>query len=145
MMINIKEVPTWWPVCSNRDCELRESCLRQHVYEKMATQNVSKWICLMPAAWEGKECTHYVNSEPLHIARGFNQLTARLHNREHRYQIRMAMTQYLGSKGTYYRYKDGERTLSPEQQQWIRNLFIKFGYTDNLEFDEYEEGFQFDV
>jgi hypothetical protein len=42
---------------------------------------------------------------------------------------------YLGGNGTYYRYDHGERLLTPEQQDWIINLFKQYGYTDNLEFD----------
>lgn len=144
-MIDLKEIPNWWPVCGNRACEQQESCLRQHVYERMTETNVNEWVCLMPTAWEGKSCEHFVDNKPQRIARGFSKMTSILHNREHRYQIRMAMTQYFGSKGTYYRYKDGMRKLSPEQQQWILALFSQYGYTDGIEFDKYEEGFCYEV
>jgi len=55
----------------------------------------------------------------------------------------MELTDYLGSKGTYYRYKDGERLLSPEQQQWMAELFAKYGYDRDIRFDAYEDEYNF--
>ena len=53
------------------------------------------------------------------------------------------MTDYLGSKGTYYRYKDGERLINPELQQWIQDLFRRYGVEEQVLFDEYFETYDF--
>ena len=68
---------------------------------------------------------------------------ARVKSRDDIYTMRRELTDYLGSKGTYYRYKYGEKPLSPEQQQWILRLFAQHGYTEGLEFDEYIDGYDF--
>ena len=52
-------------------------------------------------------------------------------------------TSYLGGNTTYYRYHNGERLLTPEQQEWIINLFRRHGYTDELRFDEYRDLYDF--
>jgi hypothetical protein len=52
------------------------------------------------------------------------------------------MREYLGGCSTYYRYHHGERQLSPEQQEWIKQLFSQYGYED-IEFDCSEETLDF--
>jgi len=141
-MIDYKKIPDWWPLCSNGACEQRETCLRWKAWQGMPAQN-EKWLCLMPSAWQHEPCRHYVKAEKQRMAQGFHTLMNHLHNREHRYQIRMELTDYLGSKGTYYRYKDGERLLSPEQQQWMAELFAKYGYDRDIRFDAYEDEYNF--
>ena len=49
---------------------------------------------------------------------------------------------YLGSRGTYYRYQSGERLLTPEQQQKILQLFTAKGY-NGLSFEHYVETYDF--
>ena len=68
---------------------------------------------------------------------------AHVNSRDDIYTMRRELTEYFGSKGTYYRYKDGEKILSPEQQQCILRFFVQHGYTEGLEFDEYIDGYDF--
>jgi hypothetical protein len=42
--------------------------------------------------------------------------------------MRAKIAEYLGGGGRYYRYRNGTKLLMPEQQQWIRNLFKRYGY-----------------
>ena len=143
-MIDFEKIPDWWPLCSNGACEQRESCLRWKAWQEVPAKT-EKWLCLTPSAWQDASCRHYAKAEKVRMARGFHKLMDRLKNREHRYQIRIKLTDYLGSKGTYYRYKDGERPISPEQQQWIADLFAKYGYDSNIGFDAYEDEFRFET
>lgn len=57
--------------------------------------------------------------------------------------LRDRIKAYLGGNTTYYRYHHGERLLTPEQQQWILDLFHRHGYTDGLHFDEYRDLYDF--
>ena len=91
----------------------------------------------MPGAMDNGECRCFVKGEKVRIARGFDNMFARVKDRSHRSALRNQLTDYLGSKGTYYRYKHGERLLSPEQQRWILDLFRRYGYTENVDFDNY--------
>lgn len=77
------------------------------------------------------------------MARGFHGIMQQVRSRDARHDIRIALTDYFGSKGSYYRYKDGERQMSPEQQQWVEALLRKNGITGELVFDEYEETYDF--
>jgi hypothetical protein len=49
----------------------------------------------------------------------------------------------LGSHTSYYRYHRGEKLLTPEQQQWILDLFAQYGYTNELHFDSYRDMIDF--
>ena len=53
--------------------------------------------------------------------------------------MRSLLTKCLGTGGTYYRYHSGKKLLTPEQQEWILNLFRRHGYTQGLEFEGYVE------
>ena len=53
------------------------------------------------------------------------------------------MKKYLGSNAAYYRYAAGEKLLTPEQKEWIVDLFHKYGYTENLVFDNYKNAYDF--
>ena len=142
MAFDFNLVPDWWPVCQNADCPLSATCLRFVAFQNVPTE-VTAWQCVMPGALKDGHCSCFVKDEKVRIARGFNNMYARVKSRDDIYTMRRELTEYLGSKGTYYRYKYGEKPLSPEQQQWILRLFAQHGYTEGLEFDEYIDGYDF--
>ena len=130
------EIPEWWAVCQNGKCELADGCLRYKVFERIG-MTVDKWTSVMPGAMNNGKCRCFVKDEKVKIARGFDNMFAHVKRRGDRSALRQQLTDYLGSKGTYYRYKHGERLLSPEQQRWILDLFRRYGYTENVDFDNY--------
>ena len=80
-IFDFSDVPSWYVLCTNSQCPLRDDCLR---------------------------------------------FVAGVH----------------GAK-LYYEYMRGERLLSPNQQQWIRNYVKSRGYDWEVEFDKYYEGYVF--
>ena len=58
--------------------------------------------------------------------------------------IRREIQQYLGSRPTYYRYMNGQLTLTPEQQADIIDIFRSYGYTEKLSFDYYVDRYSFE-
>lgn len=89
------------------------------------------------------ECPCYVKPERLKMARGFSNISSKVRARAIRKTIRLRITEYLGSKGSYYRYRDGERLLSPEQQQWILRLLESYGCPTEGFFTQFVEVFDF--
>lgn len=142
MAFDFNNVPDWWPVCQNADCPQSADCLRFVACQNMPT-TVTVWPCVMPGSLRADVCPFFVKNEKVRLARGFKKMFARVDSRDDLFTIRRKLTDYLGSKGTYYRYKDGDKILSPEQQQWILQLFGQYGYTEGLEFDEYIDGYDF--
>ena len=92
---------------------------------------------------KGGECPCFVKPERLKMARGFANITNKVRVRATRRAIRLRITEYLGSKGSYYRYRDGERLLSPEQQQWILRLLESYGCPTEDFFTQYVEVYDF--
>ena len=74
----------------------------------------------------------------IHAAYGFTPLFKEVKHKDYTL-LRDKMKEYLGSHTTYYRYNSGEHKLTPEQQQWILDLFARYGYTENLTFEHYQD------
>lgn len=142
MAFDFNIVPDWWAVCQNADCPQSADCLRFVVRQNMPL-TVTVWPCVMPGIPNDDACSYFIKNEKVRLARGFKSMYAHVISRDDIYTMRRELTEYFGSKGTYYRYKDGEKILSPEQQQWILRLFGQHGYTEGLEFDEYIDGYDF--
>ena len=97
----------------------------------------------MPHVLRNGECKYFRKTELVMMAKGFHQFYRQMKSRDLRHAFRIELTDYLGSKGTYYRYKDGERLLNPEQQDWIVQLLKKHGYEEEVVFDQYKETYDY--
>lgn len=141
-MIDVKEIPAWWAICQNRECKRADECLRYQAFRSMPKE-VGSWKCILPKVEEDGTCRQYRKAEQTMLARGFKKMYASITSRDARHDIRMALTDYFGSKGSYYRYRDGERILNAEQQQWIIKLLSRYGMDGEGCFDEYLAGYDF--
>ena len=142
-MINFKNIPEWWAMCQKRDCMMAEECLR-HLVCRQAPKNLTKWKCVLPNAVNGSEdCSLFVKAEKVMMARGFNRIYQNVHEKKARSAIRLALTEFLGSKGSYYRYKDGERLLGPHLQQQICDIVHRYAPEAEVRFDENYEDYDF--
>ena len=139
---DFNEVPSSWAVCAGTDCPKAAACLRHLAYCHIPHEKATA-TCVMPWAQTGRECRFFAPAEKVLFARGFEQLIRRLHSRDARHDLRIALSDYLGSKGTYDRYKKGMRWLTPEQQQWIITFLRPYGFEEEMPFDEYRESYAF--
>lgn len=136
-----EEVPEGWVLCFNSDCKLRETCLRWQAGQ-LAPEDLTVAHCVTPKAMRSEPCAHFASVEKIRYARGFSKIYDKVLKSDYT-PMRKEMTAMLSGKRYYYEYMRGERRLSPEQQEHIRQLFAKWGYADCVEFDSYEEGFVF--
>ncbi|MBR1547784.1 MAG: hypothetical protein IJ637_03555 [Prevotella sp.] len=83
---------------------------------------------------QNNTASNETQSEPLMLAWGFSHLFDNVRHCDYR-ALRQAVTNYLGSTGTYHRYHRGERLLTPEQQQAIQHIFQSYGYTEPCRYD----------
>ena len=77
------------------------------------------------------------------MARGFVGIYKQLKSRDARHDIRIALTDYFGSKGSYYRYKDGERLINPKLQQEIIDIVHRYDPDAEVCFDKTFEDYDF--
>lgn len=141
-MIHHYEIPTWWAVCMKADCPMAENCLRLQAYKSLPS-NVTKWPCVLPNALSDGHCIYYQKAERVKMSRGFGNLYSLITNRQARKAVRLELTDYLGSKGTYHRYQHGERLLRPEQQEYIQQLAKTYGNGEAVVFSDNVETFDF--
>lgn len=140
--LHFYEVPAWWAVCQNRNCPLKEKCLRYHA-GSIAPEGTSHQ-CIISQQTIG-DCRYFDELCTVRIAQGFMGIFNRVGAADAR-AMRRELMSYLGSatsKGTYYRYAHGERLLSPMQQAWISRLMQRYGYSPEVNFDCCWEDFRF--
>lgn len=141
-MIDVRKIPDWWPLCQNENCELADTCLRQQVCRQMPL-DIPRWSCVLPHAQKGKDCKYFQKYEKVMIARGLNNIYNNVHMRYAKSAIRQTLTAELGSKGTYYRYKDGERPIGPALRKKIIDIVHRFEPEAEVHFDEEFEDYDY--
>lgn len=135
MMVTKEELPYNWCYCFNEDCQHKEECVR-YLSRKYMKDTMITARTVLPKAWENRECVAFSQIQMLRMAWGFDSLFREVKMKDAS-TLRLNMRVCLGSKGQYYRYKLGQRKLSPKQQKEILQIFHDFGY-DDVKFDHYE-------
>lgn len=97
----------------------------------------------LPNALQNGKCEFYVEKKVIRAAWGFHHLFLNVKHVDDT-PIRREIQQYLGSRPTYYRYMNGQLTLTPEQQADIIDIFRSYGYTEKLRFDYYVDRYSFE-
>lgn len=132
-------LPPSWAFCFVDNCPKAPDCIR-HISSRVIPSGVTTGIAVYPTAASGDNCPHFKQTRKIHAAWGFDTLFDEVKQKDTT-ALRNALKHYLGGHGTYYRYHNGEKLLSPEQQEWIINLFKKYGYAANLQFDHYRDAY----
>ena len=138
--LDFEKVPYQYAMCLNRQCPQAETCLRQ-LAEQCVPADLQHWVIISPkllATVKG-DCPHYRPSAKVRYAKGFIKA---LENRPYK-QLQAAISTLMGYFGrrTYYRSRKGERLLTPSEQQHVVNIFTKYGAATPIEFDAYEEDY----
>ena len=141
-MMDIQEIPDWWALCPGYGCEKAEDCLRNMAFRDVR-KGTTRWMCVLPEAMKDGECSYVQSKEKVRMACGFHELCRRIHGRDARHLIRMELTERFGSKGSYYRYKDGDRLLTPELQEMVSQVFRRHGFKGEIVFDKYFESYNY--
>jgi len=143
IVFDFKNVPASWQLCFLSEGPRKDECLRQLAFRHLPAQQVFGPAIYPNVEIGEKGCRFFAVGQPRRMAWGFNTLFAEVKQKDVS-GLRNAMKQYLGGHSNYYRYSRGERLLSTEQQEWIINLFRRFGYTDGLTFDHYARVYDFE-
>ena len=136
---DFSRVPSWYVLCTNNDCPQKAECLR-YLAGKNAPDNLEIARCVMPQTLKNGECRWFDKITIDVWAAGFTHLYDRVMKKDYT-TMRKTITNYLHGARIYYEYKRGERALSPQEQQWIRNYVRSLGYEWEVEFDSYFEDY----
>lgn len=127
--------PSKYVMCFNSTCPKAEECTHHLATLHIRKDDVSGFA-VYPTMQNKKVCPYYKKIRTIRAAWGFNNIFKDAKQRDAP-TLRATVKAYLGGNTQYYRYHHGELQLTPEQQNWIVNLFKKYGYTDGLDFDNY--------
>jgi len=141
-MIDFNNISKRWALCSGNGCPRAAECLRHLAYSQ-APADVSQWLCVVHTATADTPCSYYQKAEKKRMAVGMSRIFSGICSRHLRHRLRVKISEYLGSKGTYHRYKQGQKMLNPEQQQWIQDLIHGAGVEEEVVFDAYVDTYDF--
>ena len=71
------------------------------------------------------------------LAWGFSLLFDDVKHNDYR-SLRRSMEAHFGSRFVYYRFHRGINKLSEEEQQWVNELFLHYGYASPRVYDNYQ-------
>ena len=140
--LDYKNMPYGYAVCFNETCQLKDACMHYQAYLLQPKDQLSGHA-ILPSAWQDGKCQRYCEVKLIKKAWGFTNIYKNVP--QHLKAQARRQVQYLFSMGCgpYYRYHHGENKLSPRQQEDIMKILAKYGSTNGLKFDHYEEDFNF--
>ena len=139
--INMKDVPTIWPVCYLSECPRKEECMRFYIGERVPP-TTTRWMSVLPHALKDGHCDHFATISKVTAMRGFGNIFANVQQKDLK-AMQGSVMAILEGHSNYYRYRNGERLIMPEQHQAIKALFEAHGYDGNIAYNEEVEVFIF--
>ncbi|MDL2223715.1 DUF6078 family protein [Bacteroidales bacterium OttesenSCG-928-M06] len=141
--INYKEVPRNFLHCLNTECNQAKDCLRFKV-GIAANEDVPHYSMINPAYVKKQGTCRFF--EPVTIVRYALGITHLYDNLPHTKYLRIktAIHKYL-EHNRYYRIYNRLYLITPEQQEFIRDVFRKEGIETEPIFDEYIEQYNFSI
>ena len=125
--INSSDIPHNWAYCFNDNCPRHEVCLHHISTIALDDSHTAGKAIFANALRPNDSCQHYKPMRIINTAWGFDRMFDEVKTKDAPI-LRAMMRNYLGGNSMYYRYHHGIRRLSPEQQNWIKQLFERYGY-----------------
>ena len=141
MCTDFSNMPKDWAVCFTHDCILKEQCLRYYAAKTLSVSQHSA-LTVLPSARSGNSCKEFHTMKKERLAWGFSHLFDDVKHCDYR-SLRRAMEDHFGSRFVYYRYHRGINKLSEEEQQWINDLFQRYGYAALRVYDNYQTSWEY--
>lgn len=133
---DFKQIPHYWPLCYLSDCDRKEECMRYQACLQAPDKTLHR-PCVLPTALKRTSCPSFHPIQKIRVAVGFRHIFNKVLAKDIA-EMRSKMREYLGNKSAFYMYRKGKRQLTPRQQEWICQLFRRYGYTHEVVFDEYK-------
>lgn len=143
-MLTHSSIPRTFAHCLAETCPQKSQCLRWKAYELLPGDLREQISFVNPKSVpppQGEDCPYFMKMELQRYAKGmkrilddvpFIQVNA----------LRRQMINYFG-RTAYYRCVNGERLITPKEQNDIKAMFSAQGLSDDLSFDGYIENYLF--
>lgn len=135
-------VPAGFAHCFNSDCLKAGQCLRHQITRYIPDDRWSVSTMNPTQIRPEGDCPAFMTDRPLKYAYGMTHLLDQLTYVRAR-AIKKQLLMHYG-KTYFYRLKREERCFLPEDQQYIRNLFLRYGVTEEPVFDYYQNNYEWD-
>ncbi len=135
------QVPHTFMHCIHTPCVQKNDCVRYQLMQHVTAERVSLLIVNPAHLSDVREnCPHFFADQTAQFALGITHL---LDNIPHKkaMQIRSELYSSFG-KNTYYRIRKKERLIRPDEQNYIRQLFVRKGISEEPVFDKYVEQYE---
>lgn len=137
----IEKAPSDYPKCLQAHCPAAEQCLR-HLMSRTISEKAITMTVINPKNTQpelGTSCPYFHSTQPVRMARGFTQALDSVRHGEVK-KIVAELTD-LFDRRLYFRFRKGERLITPQQQEIIAEVLARHGASQPVEFDSYEEDF----
>lgn len=129
------DVPKGYIHCLNESCPDATTCLRFQVALRADAQTISFQTINPTYAAGGEGCSYFQSDQLTRFASGITHLLDKLpHSKA--IEIKEILHKHFGTN-TYYRIRNKKRLIRPEEQEYIRQLFVEEAVGGEPMFDEY--------
>ena len=129
--IDFSSMPKGYKLCFNDKCLLAKKCLRHIAIDKFKDL-AEVFQVINHFKFEGVSCKYFACSDNVIIAYGMKSVFENILVSDAK-KIRIELIKLFG-QAEFYRRKNAEKPISPDEQEQIANIFANFGYT--ISFDK---------
>lgn len=136
--LDYSHVPYTFMHCIHASCVRANDCVR-HLIMQHVPSSLESLLMLNPThiPGDGKDCSYFFADKKVRFALGTRHLLDNIPYKK-AMEIRQALRSYFG-KSTYYRIRNQERPITPDEQSYVRQIFLRKGVGEEPVFDEYFE------
>lgn len=139
--IDFSTMPRKYVVCWHSNCPLADNCLRHLATEYLdEKKKVVESVNLRTVSPETGTCTQQRPVQKVRYAYGMRRIYDNVLAKD-KDRLYFKIWLALGNS-MYYRYRNGERPITPRVQEVIASAFRKFGYTEPVAYDRYTEAIE---
>lgn len=135
------KTPETFALCVIGNCPVADNCLRRQALVQMDAPRRDVITTINPIGLApGADCPHFRSVEPIRIAYGFRgALSAIPHG-----NVGMLKTEISNHfcLRNYYHLRNGERSMTPNEQEVVAKILERYGATAPVRFDRYADDYQ---
>lgn len=140
-LTSYNQVPRKFAHCFAGSCPFAATCLHHQAATLLPAPPEGDYMPLgvNPALAFADPCPVYLSDDPVRAARGFRKAHLSLPARQY-VRLRNLLTRHM-SQASFYKLRSGEMLIMPNVQERIIAALRACGATDPIEFDAYEDVF----
>lgn len=134
-------VPYNYAHCFHSECKYAAKCLRHQVALRVPPEKgILSIVSPLFKPADGTDCPYFKADALKRFAQGMTHILDKVPHKEATALKRQMLSHF--ERNTFYRCWRGERLIHPDEQAYIRQLFINYGFTDEPVFDLYLEQYE---